>query len=72
LEGRLGHLVDPDDAPRLIETMTALLENSAPRQRFDDIEIYSTQKFNERVKKWCSAQVSEICRSASYDDTFSQ
>jgi phosphatidyl-myo-inositol dimannoside synthase len=72
LEGRLGHLVDPDDAPRLIETMTALLENSAPRQRFDDIEIYSTQKFNERVKKWCSAQVSEICRSASYNDTFSQ
>jgi len=69
LDGRLGHLVDPNDTARLIETMTAVLENGASRHRFDDVEIYSTRKFNERVKIWCRSQANEICGRANYGDT---
>jgi glycosyltransferase involved in cell wall biosynthesis len=62
LDGRLGHLVDPDDAHRLVETITAVLENGSSRRRFDAIETFSTQKFKERVKIWCRAQANEMSR----------
>jgi phosphatidyl-myo-inositol dimannoside synthase len=63
LDGRMGHLVDPDDKSRLIETVTAILENGPPRQRIDAVETFSTQNFNERVKKWCHMQANEICKN---------
>ena len=63
LDGRLGQMVDPDDARQLTETITALLENEPSRQRIDAIETFSTQKFNERVEVWCRAQANEICRN---------
>ncbi len=68
LDGRLGHLVDPGDAHRLTETITAILEHEPSRQRIDAIEMFSTQKFNERVKVWCRAQANEICRN--HGDSF--
>jgi glycosyltransferase involved in cell wall biosynthesis len=64
LDGRLGHLVDPGDAHRLTETITAILEKEPSRQRIDAIETFSTQKFNERVKIWCRAQANEIYRDS--------
>jgi phosphatidyl-myo-inositol dimannoside synthase len=68
LDGRLGHLVDPGDAHRLTETITAILEHEPSRQRIDAIETFSPQKFNERVKIWCRAQANEICKN--HDDSF--
>jgi phosphatidyl-myo-inositol dimannoside synthase len=65
LDGRLGHVVDPDDAHGLSKTITAILEHESSRQRMDAIETFSTQKFNERVKIWCRGQTNEIFGSHS-------
>ena len=54
LDGRLGHLVDPDDAHRLTETITAILEHEPSRQRIDAIETFSHSKIQRAGKDMVS------------------
>ena len=63
LDGQLGLLVDPDDACRLTQAVTAILENEPLRKRIDAIETFSIEKFNERVRIWCYAQANKSLRT---------
>ena len=63
LDGRLGHLVDPGDAHRLTETITAILEHESSRQRIDARNVAQHPGTTERVKMWCRGQANEICRN---------
>jgi glycosyltransferase involved in cell wall biosynthesis len=55
-EGLLGALVDPRKPKELIEALTAILKNPAPRMRADGIDLFSTQNFRARVADWCRTQ----------------
>ncbi len=68
-DGLLGRLVDPRKPNELIEAVTSVLQNPAPRKRADGIDVFSVQNFRARVADWCQAQAAYIGRRQTADTT---
>jgi phosphatidylinositol alpha-1,6-mannosyltransferase len=56
LEGRLGRLVDPNNAIELIDAVTTVLATKPARVRNDAITFFDMAHFRARVASWIRAQ----------------
>jgi glycosyltransferase involved in cell wall biosynthesis len=62
LDGRLGHVVDPQDQLELLGAVTDALEKGSRRQRSELVSTFSSDNFRRRVANWLCQEYESCCK----------